>query len=247
MTGVMIVTGGSRGIGAAIAKLAGQRGYAVAVNYASRPDAAEAVVQEINRANGRAIAIKADVGNEREVEAMFKTVDKELGPVTALVNNAGVLGPVKPITEIGGAEVNALLQTNITSMLLCAREAVRRMSTQMGGKGGAIVNISSVAARTGGMPKNVPYAASKAAADALTIGLAKEVAQQGIRVNAIRPGLIVTDIHHAHGGDVHAIAQAGAPIGRAADPREVATCALWLLSDEASYVTGSIYDVAGGR
>lgn len=247
MTGVMIVTGGSRGIGAAIAKLAGQRGYAVAVNYTNRADAAEAVVKEINKANGRAIAVKADVGNERDVEKLFSTVDKELGSVTALVNNAGIIGPVKPIADLGAAEVTALLQTNVTSMFVCAREAVRRMSTQRGGKGGAIVNISSVAARTGGMSNNVVYAASKGAADTLTVGLAKEVAKQGIRVNAIRPGLIATDIHQSHGGDVHAIAQAGAPVGRAAEPREVATCALWLLSDEASYVTGSIYDVAGGR
>ena len=247
MTGVMIVTGGSRGIGAAIATLAGQRGYAVAVNYTSRPDAADAVVKEINKANGRAIAVKADVSQEGDVERLFATVDKEFGKVTALVNNAGVLGPVKPVAELGAAEIAGVLNTNIVSMFLCAREAIARMSSAKGGTGGSIVNISSVAARTGGLPNNVAYAASKGAIDTFTAGLAKEIIGQKIRVNGIRPGLIRTDIHNAHGGDLDAMAKMGAPIGRPAEPIEVATLALWLLSDEASYVTGSTYDVAGGR
>jgi NAD(P)-dependent dehydrogenase (short-subunit alcohol dehydrogenase family) len=247
MTGVMIVTGGSRGIGAAISKLAGQRGYAVAVNYTSRPDAADDVVKEINKANGRAIAVKADVSQEADVERLFATVDKEFGRVTALVNNAGVLGPVKPVAELGAAEIAGVLNTNIVSMFLCAREAIARMSNDKGGKGGAIVNISSVAARTGGLPLNVAYAASKGAIDTFTAGLAKEIIGQKIRVNGIRPGLIRTDIHNTHGGDLDAMAKMGAPIGRPAEPIEVATLALWLLSDEASYVTGSTYDVSGGR
>lgn len=250
MTGVLVVTGASRGIGAAIARAGGASGYKVAVNYARGAEAARAVVGEIERAGGKAITVQANVSREKDIVDMFRTVDAKLGPVTALVNNAGQLGMPSPVSALTPDAVDALLHVNITSQFICAREAIRRMSPEAGGKGGAIVNIGSVAARIGGFPKCVAYAASKGAIDSFTIGLAKEVAPLNIRVNCVRPGLTETDILDAAGGAdaVAKIAAATVPLGgRMAKPAEIANMVIWLLSDKASYVTGAIYDVAGGR
>ncbi|MCL4765144.1 MAG: SDR family oxidoreductase [Hyphomicrobiaceae bacterium] len=248
MTGVLIVTGGSRGIGATTATLGAARGYTVAVNYNRNPDRAAAVVEEIGRAGGRAIAIQGDVGNEADVVRLFETVDRELGRVTALFNNAGVIHLMKPITELGQAELESMWRVNITSQFLCAREAARRMSTRHGGQGGAIVNMSSAAARLGGANGSLSYAASKGAIDTFTCGLALELAPQGIRVNAVRPGLIETEIHDDMGDETR-LARLGpmVPLGRHGRPEEVAEAVLWLLSPQASYVTNSILDVGGGR
>ncbi len=246
--GVLIVTGGSRGIGAATARLGASRGYAVAVNYNRSPDRAAALVEEIEGSGGRAAAIQADVGNEADVVRLFQTVDRELGRVTALFNNAGAIHRMKPITELGEAELASMWRVNITSQFLCAREATRRMSTQLGGQGGAIVNMSSAAARLGGAGGSLSYAASKGAIDTFTTGLALELAPQGIRVNAVRPGLIETEIHDDM-GDKTRLARLGptVPLGRHGRPEEVAEAVLWLLSPQASYVTNSIIDVGGGR
>lgn len=251
MAGVIVVTGAGRGIGAAVARLAGRRGYKVAVNYARSADGARAVVADIERGGGTAVAIQADVTRESDVVALFRTVDATLGPVTALVNNAGLLGTPTPMAAISAKAVNDLLQVNVTSLFLCVREAIRRMSPETGGRGGAIVNIGSIAARLGGFPKCVAYAASKAAVDGFTIGLAKELGPLGIRVNCIRPGLTETDILDSAAGGVEVAAQlakATVPLGgRIARPEEIANPVLWLLSDEASYVSGAIYDVSAGR
>ncbi len=248
MAGVMIITGGGRGIGAATARLAAARGYAVCVNYAQSRQSAEAVVAEIGKAGGKAIAVQADVGSESEVARMFETVDRELGTVTALVNNAGVIDKQARLVDIDAARLARMFATNVTGPFLCAREAVRRMSTKQGGAGGGIVNLSSAASRIGGGGEYLDYAASKGAIDTFTIGLAKEVAAEGIRVNAVRPGVIYTEIHAAGGepGRVDRM-KSFVPLGRGGQPEEVAASVLWLLSDEASYITGMILDVTGGR
>lgn len=245
---VLIVTGGSRGIGAATALLAAERGYAVCINYVHNRDAAEAVADSIRQRGGRAITVAADVALEPDVVRLFKTVDEELGPLTALVNNAGILDKKMPLASMDAARINRVLITNITGTLLCTREAVLRMSTGHGGGGGAIVNLSSMAAKLGGAGEYVDYAASKGAVDALTIGLAKELADQGIRVNAVRPGLIYTDIHATGGeaGRVDRLAHT-VPMLRGGTALEVAEAILWLLSDQSSYSTGTFIDVAGGR
>ena len=245
---VIIVTGGSRGIGAAVAQSAAARGYAVAISYVSNSAAANAVVDGIVKAGGRAIAVKSDVAVEADILHLFQTVDKELGTLTALVNNAGILEHQSRFDELSADRINRVLLTNVTGSLLCAREAVRRMSTRHGGKGGAIVNLSSMAAKLGGPGEYVDYAASKGAIDAFTIGLAKEVAAEGIRVNAIRPGLIYTDIH-ASGGEAGRVDRLkdAVPMKRGGSAEEVANAVLWLLSDEASYATGTFIDISGGR
>ncbi|WP_437510614.1 SDR family oxidoreductase [Sorangium sp. So ce1099] len=248
MSEIMIITGGSRGIGAATASLAAQQGYAVAVSYLRDEASAARVVDAIRTRGGVALAIAADVSVEDDVVRLFQTVDGALGPVTALVNNAGVLDRKARLEDMTAARVQRILATNVLGSVLCAREAVRRMSTRRGGKGGAIVNVSSRASQLGSPGEYIDYAASKAAVDALTIGLAKEVAAEGIRVNAVRPGIIDTDIH-ASGGDPGRAERLGAtlPLGRAGSPEEVARAILWLASSESSYCTGSLLDVAGGR
>jgi len=245
---VLIVTGGGRGIGAETARLAAGRGYAVCVNYRRDRTSAESVVGDIEREGGRAIAVGADVSSEADVMRLFETVDRQLGAVTALANNAGVLEAQTRVEQIDAARLARIFATNVTGAFLCAREAVKRMSTRRGGSGGAIVNVSSRAAQLGAPGEYVDYAASKAALDALTIGLAREVAGEGIRVNGVRAGVVYTDIHASGGepGRVDRIAPT-VPMQRGGHPVEVARAILWLLSDEASYTTGSFIDVAGGR
>lgn len=245
---VLLVTGAGRGIGAATAQLAAARGYAVCVNYLNNREAAEAVVNAITQAGGRAIAIAADVAQEAEVVRMFGIVDQTFGPLTALVNNAGILSRQMRLENMDAARLNHVFATNITGSFLCAREAVRRMSSRHGGAGGAIVNLSSIAARLGAPGEYIDYAASKGAIDAMTVGLAKEVAAEGIRVNAVRPGVIHTDIH-ASGGEPDRIerVKGSVPMQRGGQSIEVAHAILWLLSEEASYTSGSFIDVAGGR
>lgn len=248
MTGVLLVTGGGRGMGAAIARLGAQRGYKVAVNYGHSAERAAAVVAEIERAGGRAVAVGADVGVEVQVVEMFRKIDAALGPVTALVNNAGSMVST-PAPSLAADTVTDMLRINVTGMFVCIREAVRRMSPEFGGKGGAIVNVSSMAAKLGGLPKFVAYAATKGAADTLTIGLGRELAPHKIRVNAVRPGLTKTEMLDAAGGP-DAVLQAAKhtiPLGRLGEPEEIANLVLWLLSDEASYITGALYDISGGR
>ncbi|HEX7074720.1 MAG TPA: SDR family oxidoreductase [Hyphomicrobiaceae bacterium] len=248
MAGVLIVTGGSRGIGAATAKLGAARGYRVAVNYNRNPASAEAVVKEIEQSGGRAIAIQADVSREADVVRLFETVDRELGRVSALFNNAGVIHRMKPITDFAEAELAEMWRVNITSQFLCAREAAKRMSTKLGGEGGAIVNMSSAAARLGGANGSLAYAASKGAIDTFTTGLALELAPQGIRVTGVRPGLIDTTIHNDMGDpDRLAKLRPTVPLGRTGRVEEVAEAVLWLLSPQASYVTNTIIDIGGGR
>ncbi|MDQ0037014.1 NAD(P)-dependent dehydrogenase (short-subunit alcohol dehydrogenase family) [Variovorax boronicumulans] len=248
MNPVLLITGGGRGIGAATALLAARRGYAVAVNYASNSLAADEVVRTIREGGGTAIAVQADVGNEGQVIAMFEKVDAKLGRLTALVNNAGVVDMQARVDEMSVARLERMFRINVIGSFVCAREAVRRMSTKHGGTGGAIVNISSGAARLGSPGQYVDYAASKAAIDTLTIGLAKEVGDEGIRVNAVRPGLIDTEIH-ASGGMPDRAAELAptVPMKRTGSPEEIAGAILWLLSDEASYTTMALLDVTGGR
>lgn len=248
MTPVLIVTGASRGIGAATALLAASRGYAVAVNYLSHREAAEAVAENIRRSGGKAVALAADIATEVGVRTLFESVDRELGRVSALVNNAGILEKQSRLDQIDEARLRRVFATNVTGAFLCAREAVRRMSTKHGGKGGAIVNLSSAASRLGAPGEYIDYAATKGAIDTLTIGLAKEVAEEGIRVNAVRPGFIYTDMH-ASGGEPNRVDRVKVlvPMKRGGQPEEVARSILWLLSDEASYITGACVDVTGGR
>ncbi|MET3498282.1 SDR family oxidoreductase [Variovorax boronicumulans] len=248
MNPVLLITGGGRGIGAATALLAARRGYAVAVNYASNSLAADEVVRTIRAGGGTAIAVQADVGDEAQVIAMFEKVDAKLGRLTALVNNAGVVDVQARVDEMSVARMERMFRINVIGSFVCAREAVRRMSTKHGGAGGAIVNISSGAARLGSPGQYVDYAASKAAIDTFTIGLAKEVGDEGIRVNAVRPGLIDTEIHASGGMPNRAVELApSVPMKRTGSPEEIAGAILWLLSDEASYTTMALLDVTGGR
>jgi len=244
----ILITGASRGIGAATARLAAARGYAVCVNYRENAAAADEVVADIVTAGGLAIAVQADVSREADILAMFARVDAELGRLAALVNNTGVNDRQARLETITVERLDRILATNVKGPFICAREAVKRMSTRHGGEGGAIVNVSSASARIGSPGEYIDYAASKGALETMTIGLAKEVAEEGIRVNAVRPGHIYTDIHAAGGepGRVDRV-KAMVPMKRGGRPDEVAAAILWLLSDEASYVTGSILDVTGGR
>jgi NAD(P)-dependent dehydrogenase (short-subunit alcohol dehydrogenase family) len=242
---VLVVTGGGRGIGAETARLAAERGYAVAVNYRDNRAAAESLVRSLR---GRAIAVQADVASEPDVVRLFETVDRELGRLSALVNNAGIVDRGMRVADMSAARIARMFAINVSGSFLCSREAVRRMSTRLGGRGGAIVNVSSIASRLGGAGEYVDYAASKGAIDTLTVGLAKEVGAEGIRVNAVRPGIIRTEIHLAS-GDPARVDRIGAtaPLQRPGEAREVARAILWLLSDEASYMTGALVDVTGGR
>ncbi|RJT23176.1 SDR family oxidoreductase [Buttiauxella izardii] len=245
---VALVTGGSRGIGRATAILLAQSGYKVVVNFLQNKQAADEVVSIIRAHSGEAIAIKADIADELQVMAMFAEIDKVYGPVTALVNNAGILFQQSTIEELTAERINRVLVTNVTGYFLCCREAVKRMAFRHGGNGGAIVNVSSAASRLGAPGEYVDYAASKGAVDTLTIGLSLEVAAQGIRVNGVRPGLIYTDIH-ASGGEAGRVDRVKdlLPMKRGGQPEEVAEAIVWLLSDKASYVTGSFLDLAGGK
>jgi NAD(P)-dependent dehydrogenase (short-subunit alcohol dehydrogenase family) len=244
----LIVTGGGRGIGAATARLAAERGWAVCVNYRSDRAAAEGVADEIARSGGRAVALAADVASEPEVLRLFDEAARALGPLGGLVNNAGILERQARVEDMDAARLQRVFAVNVIGAFLCAREAVRRMSTRRGGSGGAIVNVSSLASRIGSPNEYVDYAASKGALDSLTIGLAKEVAADGIRVNAVRPGFIYTGIH-ASGGEPGRVDRVKdmVPMKRGGQPEEVARAILWLLSDEASYSSGTFIDVAGGR
>lgn len=245
---VMLVTGASRGIGAEIAKMAGRSGYKVGVNYHRSEQPALEVVAEI-KANGTdAVALQADAGDSAQVAKMFERLDAELGTLDALINNAGMLSKFD-VAESDFEQLNEVFLANVFSQFYCAREAVRRMSTKAGGRGGAIVNMSSVAARTGGLSGGAAYAATKGAIDAFTLALAKEVGTQGIRVNAMRPGLIATEIHNVHGGleQMERLAKTAVPLGRSGSVLEVAEVALWLCSGASSYVHGAVIDVSGGR
>ena len=244
----MIVTGASRGIGAATAILAAERGYAVCVNYVRNRLRADEVVATIRKAGGRVIAIAADVAREHEILRMYETVDREFGRVNVLVNNAGVIETQARVEDVDAARLVRLFNVNVVGSFLCAREAIRRMSTKHGGTGGSIVNVSSVAARLGAPGEYVDYAATKGAIDTFTVGLAREVADEGIRVNSVRPGFIYTEIH-AEGGEPGRVDRIkdSLPMKRGGEAIEVARAILWLASDEASYSTGSILEVAGGR
>lgn len=244
----VLITGGSRGIGAATAQVAAANGYAVCISYLRNEAAANEVVSSILASGGVALAVQADVAIEIDVKRLFEAVDEQLGSLAGLVNNAGILERQMRVDEMDAARLNRIFATNVTGSFLCAREAVRRMSTRNGGKGGAIVNVSSIAARLGGPKEYVDYAASKGAIDTLTIGLAREVADEGIRVNAVRPGVIYTEIH-ASGGEPGRVdrVKGSVPMQRGGDALEVAQAILWLLSEKASYSTGTFIDVSGGR
>jgi len=245
---LVLITGGSRGIGAATALLAARQGYAVAVNYTANSLAADEVVRQIRQSGGQAMAVQADVANEAQVVAMFEKIDAKFGRLSALVNNAGVVDQITRVEAITLARLQRMFEINVFGSFLCAREAVRRMSTLHGGLGGAIVNVSSAAARLGSPGQYVDYAAAKGAIDTFTMGLAKEVAAEGIRVNAVRPGIIETDIH-ASGGLPHRARDVApqVPMQRAGSAEEVAESIVWLLGAQASYTTGALLDVTGGR
>jgi NAD(P)-dependent dehydrogenase (short-subunit alcohol dehydrogenase family) len=245
---VMIVTGGARGIGAATASLAATRGYAVCVNFQQNRTAADEVVRDITRAGGQAIAVQADIRSESGVLALYASVDSELGTVSALVNNAATLEKQMRLDAMDASRIERIFAVNVFGTMLCAREAVRRMSTLHGGAGGGIVNVSSGAAKYGSPGEYVDYAASKGAVETFTVGLAREVAEEGIRVNGVRPGYIYTDMH-AKGGETNRVDRVKAlvPMKRGGHAEEVAAAILWLLSEEASYVTGTVVDVSGGR
>ena len=244
----MLITGASRGIGAEIARLAARNGYQVGVNYNRSREEAHALVDEIRAAGGAALALQADVGHRDQVMRMFNELDKAYGRLDVLVNNAGVLANFR-VDESTETNVAAVFRANVFSMYFCSREGIRRMSTRYGNKGGVIINMSSVASRLGGRAGGAAYAASKGAIDTFTLALAKELGPEGIRVNALRPGLISTDIHEVHGGvdRMQQMAKSVVPLGRSGAPTEVAEAVLWLASDAASYVHGAVLDVAGGR
>ncbi len=246
--GVVVVTGASRGIGAEVARQAAAAGHDVALTFHRRGDRAEAVADECRTIGVRVLAVRTDVSVEGDVEQLFHCVDDELGPVTALVNNAGILEPQMRVDAMSAERLERVLRVNVVGSFLCAREAIRRMSTATGGRGGVIVNLSSAASRLGSPNEYVDYASSKGAIDTFTLGLAKEVGADGIRVNAVRPGLIDTEIH-ASGGEPDRIARIASslPLGRGGEVHEVAAAILWLISDDASYVSGALLDVAGGR
>ena len=248
MKPVLIITGASRGIGAATAALAAQQGWAVAVNYANNSSAAHGVVQKIQDAGGTAIAVQADVGDEAQIVRMFAEVDTQLGRISGLVNNAGVVDVTAKVQDQSWVRWERMMRINVLGSFACAREAIKHMSTAHGGSGGSIVNVSSAASRIGSPGQYVDYAAAKGAIDAFTIGLAKEVANEGIRVNAVRPGLIDTDIHASGGlpNRVNDLAHL-VPMQRGGTPEEVAQAIVWLLSEAASYTTMSLMDISGGR
>ncbi len=245
---VVVVTGASRGIGAATAKLFASNSYEVCINYRADTNSANEVVDEIRKLGVNCIAVQADVSVEADVIRLFKTVDNELGKISALVNNAGILLPQMRLEDMDAARINKILTTNITGYFLCSREAVKRMSTKYGGFGGSIVNVSSVASRLGSAGEYIDYAASKGAIDTLTIGLSLEVANEGIRVNCVRPGFIYTDMH-SDGGEPERVERVKEliPMKRGGSPEEVANAIYWLSSENASYSTGSFIDLAGGR
>ncbi|MBP0444204.1 SDR family oxidoreductase [Roseomonas sp. SSH11] len=246
--GVILVTGSGRGIGAATARLAARRGHAVVVNYAEREERARAVVEEIRAGSGRAIMARADVSREEEVEALFAAADQAFGPLTGLVNNAGITGPATRTEDYDAATIRRILDVNVTGTFLCTQAAIQRMSTKQGGAGGAIVNLSSIAATIGGGGQWTAYAAAKGAVNSLTLGLSKELAPEGIRVNALLPGLIDTEIHATAGvGDRLAKMAPSIPMGRIGTAEECAEAILWLLSGEAAYLTGALIPMAGGR
>ena len=248
MNGSILITGGSRGLGAATALLAAKAGYAVAFSYLQDASAAARVVREIEDGGGKALAVQADVSQEADVERLFSACDHAFGPLTGLVNNAGMLSRQSRVEDMDAARLQRMFSVNVVSQFLCARAAVKRMSTRHGGKGGAIVNLSSAASRLGSPNEFVDYAATKGAIDSFTLGLAKEVATEGIRVNAVRPGVIVTDIH-ASSGEVNRVGRVAplVPMQRAGTAEEVAESILWLLSPAASYVTATFIEVSGGR
>jgi NAD(P)-dependent dehydrogenase (short-subunit alcohol dehydrogenase family) len=248
MTKVLLITGGSRGIGAATARLAAQKDWAVAINYREARDRAEALVAEIEREGGRAIAVQADVASQEQVEAMFHAVDA-FGPLGALVNSAGItVAAQTKVADLEQGPIERMLAVNVIGTMLCCREAVRRMSTRFGGKGGAIVNVSSMAAAIGGRPGRTAYAASKGAVDSFTIGFAREVGREGIRVNVLRPGMTMTDMTDAvrRDPDLRARTAATIAMNRCAEPEEMARPILWLLSEEASFISGALLDGSGG-
>jgi len=244
----MLITGASRGIGAATARLAAARGYAVAINYVARQDAAETVAADVRTAGRKALTIQADIGKPEDIARLFQTIDSEFGRLDAFFNNAGILSQAAKFVDIAPARLQQILAVNTSGAFLAAQEAVRRMSTRSGGQGGVIVNMSSLAAKLGGAAESTDYAFSKGAIDTLTVGLAKELASEGIRVNAVRPGLIETDIQKDFGiGDRVGRYKDLVPMKRGGTAQEVAEAVLWLCSDQASYITGVLLDVSGGR
>ena len=248
MDRVMLITGASRGIGAATARLAAARGYALCLNYRQQREVAEALAAELVAAGGQAIAVQADVAEEQQVIQLFAEIDRQFGRLDVLVNNAGMLETQMRLEQMDGPRLQRVFAANVFGSFYCAREAVKRMSTRHGGQGGAIVNVSSIAARLGAPDEYIDYAAAKGAIDSMTLGLAKEVAGEGIRVNAVRPGVIDTEIH-ASGGEPARVARVsqGVPMGRGGQAEEVAEAILWLASEQASYTSGALLDVSGGR
>ncbi|HAG78560.1 SDR family oxidoreductase [Stutzerimonas kunmingensis] len=248
MSRVMLITGASRGIGAATARLAAHQGYALCLNYYQREDAVKQVLEQVRAAGVSAMTVKADVADESQVLQMFDMIDREFGRLDVLVNNAGMLEQQMRLEQMDAARWTRVLGANVIGSFLCAREAIKRMSTQRGGQGGSIINLSSIAAQLGAPGEYIDYAAAKGAIDSMTVGLAREVAGEGIRVNAVRPGVIHTEIH-ASGGEPDRIerVKASVPMGRGGQAEEVAEAILWLASERASYTTGALLDVSGGR